>query len=54
LSALLNGKDSATTKKGNNFTWQNYCSRCGPVLGLLPKDTATVNGYFKDKMLKIY
>jgi hypothetical protein len=27
----------------------------GPVLGLFsPKDTATVNGYFKDKKLEIY
>ncbi len=50
LSALLtNGGDSATTKKGNNPLLDKIIAQGGgPVLGLFsPKDTATVNGYFK-------
>jgi SecD/SecF fusion protein len=50
LSALLtNGGDSATAKKGNNPLLDKIIAQGGgPVLGLFsPKDTATVNGYFK-------
>lgn len=50
LSALLtDGRDSADTKKGNNPLLDKIIGQGGgPVLGLfLPKDTATVNGYFK-------
>ncbi|MFT4612857.1 MAG: SecD/SecF fusion protein, partial [Gammaproteobacteria bacterium] len=50
LSALLtNGGDSAATKKGNNPLLDKIIAQGGgPVLGLFsPKDTATVNGYFK-------
>ncbi|CAM2953304.1 protein translocase subunit SecDF [Flavobacterium frigoris] len=50
LSALLtDGKDSAATKKGNNPLLDKIIAQGGgPVLGLFsPKDTATVNGYFK-------
>ncbi|PKH66102.1 protein translocase subunit SecDF [Flavobacterium sp. ALD4] len=50
LSALLtNGGDSATAKKGNNPLLDKILAQGGgPVLGLFsPKDTATVNGYFK-------
>jgi SecD/SecF fusion protein len=50
LSALLtDGKDSAATKKGNNPLFDKIIAQGGgPVLGLFsPKDTATVNGYFK-------
>jgi SecD/SecF fusion protein len=50
LSALLtDGRDSADTKKGNNPLLDKIIGQGGgPILGLfLPKDTATVNGYFK-------
>ncbi|MEZ7498917.1 protein translocase subunit SecDF [Flavobacterium sp. Arc3] len=50
LSALLtDGRDSAATKKGNNPLLDKIIVQGGgPVLGLFsPKDTATVNGYFK-------
>jgi SecD/SecF fusion protein len=49
LSALLtNGGDSAATKKKAITLRQNIAQGGGPVLGLFsPKDTATVNGYFK-------
>jgi SecD/SecF fusion protein len=54
LSALLaDGKDSATTKRKQSLD-KIIAQGGGPVLGLFsPKDNAT-NGYFKDKMLKIY
>jgi SecD/SecF fusion protein len=55
LSALLtDGRDSAATKKGNNPLLDKIISQGGgPVLGLfLPKDTATVNGYFKRQDIK--
>ncbi|WP_339918552.1 protein translocase subunit SecDF [uncultured Flavobacterium sp.] len=55
LSALLaDGKDSATTKKGNNPLLDKIIAQGGgPVLGLFsPKDTATVNGYFKRQDVK--
>jgi SecD/SecF fusion protein len=47
LSALLNGGDSAATKKSITFVDKIIAQGGGPVLGLHPKDTATVNGYFK-------
>jgi SecD/SecF fusion protein len=49
LSALLtNGGDSAATKKGITLCLTKLLHGGGPVLGLFsPKDTATVNGYFK-------
>jgi SecD/SecF fusion protein len=55
LSALLtNGADSAATKKGNNPLLDKIIAQGGgPVLGLFsPKDTATVNGYFKRQDIK--
>ena len=55
LSALLaDGKDSAATKKGNNPLLDKIIAQGGgPVLGLFsPKDTATVNGYFKRQDVK--
>lgn len=55
LTALLtDGKDSATTKKGNNPLFDKIIAQGGgPVLGLFsPKDTATVNGYFKRQDVK--
>jgi SecD/SecF fusion protein len=55
LSALLtNGGDSATAKKGNNPLLDKILAQGGgPVLGLFsPKDTATVNGYFKRQDVK--
>ncbi|MES2240117.1 MAG: protein translocase subunit SecDF [Bacteroidota bacterium] len=56
LSALLTDtKDSAATKKGNNPLLDKMVGQGGgPVLGLFsPKDTATVNGYFKRADIKI-
>jgi SecD/SecF fusion protein len=56
LSALLtDGKDSATTKKGNNPLLDKMIGQGGgPVLGLFsPKDTAVVNGYLKRADIKI-
>jgi SecD/SecF fusion protein len=49
LSALLtNGGDSAATKGNNPLLDKIIAQGGGPVLGLFsPKDTATVNGYFK-------
>ncbi|SEA02618.1 protein translocase subunit secF /protein translocase subunit secD [Flavobacterium gillisiae] len=55
LSALLaDGKDSAVSKKGNNPLLDKIIAQGGgPVLGLFsPKDTATVNGYFKRQHVK--
>jgi len=55
LSALLaDGKDSAVSKKGNNPLLDKIIAQGGgPVLGLFsPKDTATVNGYFKRQDVK--
>jgi SecD/SecF fusion protein len=56
LSALLaDGKDSAATKKGNNPLLDKIIGQGGgPVLGLFsPKDTATVNSYFKRADIRI-
>ncbi|MGO4905925.1 protein translocase subunit SecDF [Flavobacterium sp. W20_MBD1_R3] len=56
LSALLSdGKDSATTEKGNNPLFDKIIGQGGgPVLGLFsPKDTATVNGYLKRADIRI-
>jgi SecD/SecF fusion protein len=56
LSALLtDGKDSAATKKGNNPLFDKIIAQGGgPVLGLFsPKDTATINGYFKRSDIRI-
>jgi len=57
LSALLTDstKDSAATKKGNNPLLDKMLGQGGgPVLGLFsPKDTATINGYFKRADIKI-
>ncbi len=56
LSALLtDAKDSAATKKGNNPLFDKIVSQGGgPVLGLFaPKDTATINAYFKRQDIKI-
>ena len=56
LSALLTDtKDSAATKKGNNPLLDKMVGQGGgPVLGLFaPKDTATINGYFKRQDIKI-
>ncbi len=56
LSALLtDGKDSATTKKGNNPLLDKIIGQGGgPVLGLFsPKDTATINGYLKRADIRI-
>jgi SecD/SecF fusion protein len=56
LSALLtDGKDSATTKKGNNPLLDKMIGQGGgPVLGLFsPKDTAVVNGYLKRADIRI-
>jgi SecD/SecF fusion protein len=45
---------SAATKKGNLLD-KIIAQGGGPVLGLFsPKDTATVNGYFKRARLEIY
>ena len=56
LSALLSDtKDTATAQKGNNPLLDKIIAQGGgPVLGLFsPKDTATVNGYFKRADIKI-
>jgi SecD/SecF fusion protein len=56
LSALLtDAKDTADAKKGNNPLLDKIIAQGGgPVLGLFsPKDTATVNGYFKRADIKI-
>jgi SecD/SecF fusion protein len=55
LSALLtNGGDSAATKGNNPLLDKIIAQGGGPVLGLFsPKDTATVNGYFKRQELEI-
>ncbi|WP_367754647.1 protein translocase subunit SecDF [Flavobacterium sp. WC2421] len=56
LSALLtDGKDSASTKKGNNPLLDKIIGQGGgPVLGLFsPKDTATVNGYLKRADIRV-
>ena len=56
LSALLTDtKDTATAKKGNNPLLDKIIAQGGgPVLGLFsPKDTATVNAYFKRADIKI-
>ncbi|AOW09587.1 protein translocase subunit SecDF [Flavobacterium gilvum] len=56
LSALLtDGKDSTATKKGNNPIIDKIVAQGGgPVLGLfLPKDTATINSYFKRPDIRI-
>ena len=56
LSALLSdAKDTATAQKGNNPLLDKIIAQGGgPVLGLFsPKDTATVNGYFKRADIKI-
>jgi SecD/SecF fusion protein len=48
---LTNGGDSAATKKKATLCLTKLAQGGGPVLGLFsPKDTATVNGYFKDKV----
>jgi SecD/SecF fusion protein len=55
LSALLtDSKDTATTVKGNNPLFDKIIAQGGgPVLGLFsPKDTATINGYFKRQDIK--
>ncbi|MFT5252838.1 MAG: SecD/SecF fusion protein, partial [Flavobacteriales bacterium] len=56
LSALLTDvKDTADAKKGNNPLLDKIIAQGGgPVLGLFsPKDTATVNGYFKRADIRI-
>lgn len=56
ISALLtDGKDSATTKKGNNPLLDKIIQQGGgPVLGLFsPKDTAVVNGYLKRADIRV-
>ncbi len=56
LSALLTDtKDSTAAKKGQNPLFDKIVSQGGgPVLGLFsPKDTATINGYFKRQDIKI-
>jgi len=56
LSALLtDGKDSTATKKGNNPIIDKIVAQGGgPVLGLFsPKDTATINSYFKRPDIRI-
>src|SRR6187431_512796 len=56
LSALLtDGKDSTATKKGNNPIIDKIVAQGGgPVLGLFaPKDTATINSYFKRADIRI-
>ena len=56
LSALLtDGKDSTSTKKGNNPLLDKIIGQGGgPVLGLFsPKDTATINGYLKRADIRI-
>jgi len=55
LSALLtDAKDTATAVKGNNPLFDKIIAQGGgPVLGLFsPKDTATINGYFKRQDIK--
>jgi SecD/SecF fusion protein len=48
LSALLtNGGFSCNKKRHNPLLDKIIAQGGGPVLGLSPKDTATVNGYFK-------
>ncbi|MBK0368730.1 protein translocase subunit SecDF [Flavobacterium agrisoli] len=56
LSDLLtNDKDSLDAKKGNNPLFDKLIGQGGgPVLGLFaPKDTATINGYFKRSDIKV-
>jgi len=56
LSALLTtGKDSATTKKGNNPILDKIIGQGGgPVLGLFsPKDTAVVGGYLRRADIRV-
>ena len=56
LSALLtDAKDTAVAKKGNNPLLDKIIAQGGgPVLGLFsPKDTATVNAYFKRADIRI-
>ncbi|RDI53740.1 protein translocase subunit SecDF [Flavobacterium glaciei] len=56
LSALLTDtKDSTAAKKGQNPLFDKIVSQGGgPVLGLFsPKDTATINAYFKRQDIKI-
>lgn len=56
LSSLLtDGKDSTSTKKGNNPILDKIIGQGGgPVLGLFsPKDTAVVNGYLKRANIRV-
>ncbi|WP_281337209.1 protein translocase subunit SecDF [Flavobacterium eburneipallidum] len=56
ISALLTtGKDSASTKKGNNPILDKIIGQGGgPILGLFsPKDTATVGGYLRRADIRV-